>query len=313
MVLPLHREFFLAVALTSLVFIAVTTLSIASTFGAVLAPIPLLYYYSRLGRMQGILVFLLSLIIMMVAMKAMNLYVNVMHVVLLGFLGPVLSEVLRKNYSIEKTVIYSVAALVALGLCFLFYYSLSAGKAPWHIIEASIAAMVQANIDAYASLGTSPEQLELIRNNAAQIAKVLTRLVPSFFLVGMSFFVWVNILIGKLLFARKGMWYPDFGNLSTWKIPDKVIWLVIVAGASLFIPVGFIRILSINVLIILLFAYMMQGLSIVNFFFDKKNLPWFLKAVAYFLIFVQQLLLVLIIGLGLIDVWVNFRKLNKVK
>jgi len=313
MVLPLHREFFLAVALTSLVFIAVTTLSIASTFGAVLAPIPLLYYYSRLGRMQGLLVFLLSLIIMMLALKVMNLYVSVMHVVLLGALGPVLSEVLRKNLSIERTIIYSVAALAAMGLCALFYYSLTEGTAPWHLIEIAIAGMVQANIEAYARLGTSPEQLDLIRSNAGQIAGVLTRLVPSFFLVGMSFFVWVNILIGKLMFVRKGMWYPDFGNLSHWKIPDKVIWLVIAAGVLLFIPVTMIRILSVNILIILLFAYMMQGLSIVNFFFEKKNLPWFLKTVAYILIFVQQVLLVLIIGLGLIDVWVNFRKLDKVK
>jgi len=313
MVLPLHREFFLAAAVTSLVFIAVTTLSIASTLGAVLAPIPLLYYYSRLGRMQGLLVFLVSLIVMMLALKVMNLYVSVMHVVLLGALGPVLSEVLRKNLSIERTVIYSVAALAVMGLCVLFYYSLVEDAAPWHLIEIAIAGMVQANIEAYARLGTSPEQLDLIRSNAGQIAGVLTRLVPSFFLAGMSFFVWVNILIGKLLFVRKGMWYPDFGNLSNWKIPDKVIWLVIAAGALLFIPVTTIRIVSINVLIILLFAYMMQGLSIVNFFFEKKNLPWFLKTVAYILIFVQQLLLVLIIGLGLIDVWVNFRKLDKVK
>ncbi len=263
--------------------------------------------------MQGMLVFIVSLVIVMIVLKIMGSQLSIVHFVLLGSLGPILSEVLRKNYSIEKTITYSVAAMVMLGFFFLLYYSLSAGKAPWHFIEAYIVTMVQANIDSYARLGTSPEQLELIRNNAVQISKVLTKLMPSFFLVGMAFFVWLNILIAKLLFKRKGMWYPDFGNLSIWKIPDKVIWLVIVAGASILIPLGLIRILSINIVIILLFAYLMQGLSIISFFFEKKKLPWFLRAIGYFLIFVQQLLLVLVIGLGLIDVWVNFRKLDKVK
>ncbi|MBN2569538.1 MAG: YybS family protein [Deltaproteobacteria bacterium] len=313
MVLPLHREFFSAVALTSLVFIAVTTLSIASTFGAVLTPIPLLYYYSRLGRMQGVMVFLSSLVIVMLVLKITGSQLSIFNLVLLGSLGPILSEVLRKNYSIEKTIACSVSAMFMLGLCFLLYFSLSSGKAPWHIVEAYITELVQTNVDTYARIGTSPEQLDMIRNNMVQISKVLTELVPSFFLVGTSFFVWLNILIGKVLFRSKGMWYPDFGNLSTWKIPDKVVWIVISAGLSILIPFSPIRILGVNIVIIMLFAYMMQGLSIINFFFDKKNLPWFLRAIGYFLIFVQQFLLIIVIGLGLIDVWVNFRKLDKAK
>jgi len=313
MALPLKRDFFLAVALTSLVFITVTSISIVSTFAAVLTPIPLLFYYSRLGRAQGLLIFVSSLVIVMFTLKILGSHLNIVHFFFLGSLGPILSEVLRKNYSIEKTIICSVSLMTMLGGFFLLYYSLTAGKAPWHFIEAHIAEMVQANVDSYARLGTSSEQLDLVRNNARHISKVLTNMAPSFFLVGTSFFVWLNILIGKLLFKLKEMWYPDFGNLSTWKITDKLIWLVILAGASLLIPLNPVKILSINVIIILLFVYMMQGLSIINFFFEKKNLPWFLRAIGYFLIFVQQLLLVLVIGLGLIDIWVNFRKLDKAK
>jgi hypothetical protein len=40
-------------------------------------------------------------------------------------------------------------------------------------------------------------------------------------------------------------------------------------------------------------------------------MPWFIRGFGYFLIFAQQILLVLVIGLGLIDVWVDFRKLEK--
>lgn len=313
MVLPLNRDFFLAVALTSLVFITVTSIPIASTFGAVLIPLPLLYYYSRLGRAQGLLVFASSFLIVMFTHKILGSHLNIAHLFILGSLGPILSEVLRKGYSIEKTIIYSVSLVTMLGGFFLLYHSLTLGKAPWHFIETYISEMIEVSIDSYAHLGTSPEQLDLIRNNTGQISKVLANLAPSIFLVGTSFFVWLNILIGKLLFKARGMWYPDFGDLSRWRIPDKLIWLVILAGVVLLIPLNPVKILSINLIIILLFVYLMQGLSIINFFFEKKNLPWFLRATGYFLIFVQQILLVLVVGLGLIDVWANFRKLDKVK
>jgi uncharacterized protein YybS (DUF2232 family) len=193
------------------------------------------------------------------------------------------------------------------------YQSVAEGKAPWYFIEAAIRELIRVNISAYTHLGASSEQLDLIRNNTEQIARVLTALTPAVFLVGTSFFIWLNILIGKLLFKAKGMWYPDFGNLSRWKVSDRLIWVVILAGVSLLIPLYPLKILSINLIIVLLFVYLMQGLAIINFFFEKKNLPWFLRATGYFLIFVQQILLVLVVGLGLVDVWVNFRKLDKAK
>jgi uncharacterized protein YybS (DUF2232 family) len=259
------------------------------------------------------LVIVASLGVAVIDLKIMGIRLSGSHVILLGSLGPILSEILRKSYSIEKTIAYSVVALAVVGCSFLLYYSLSQGGTPWSIIEASVADMVQTHINVYARLGTPAEQLDLIRNNAHHISRIFFTLAPSFFIVGTSFLVWVNILIGKQLFQRTRMWYPDFGNLSTWKIPDPVIWVLIAAGVSFLIPLGLVRSVSINVIVVLLFAYLMQGLSIINFFFEKKQIPRLLRIVGYALIFIQQFLLVLVIGLGLTDIWVNFRKLGKEK
>jgi uncharacterized protein YybS (DUF2232 family) len=238
---------------------------------------------------------------------------TLLNLFLLGSLGPILSEVLRKNYSIEMTVLYSTMLLLALGLIFLFYFSATEWKGPLTLIESYIADVVKENIDMYSQLSGSYEQTELLRKNAADITRFLTNLLPALVLAGTTFFVWLNVLLGRFLFQRHGMWYPDFEDLSRWKIPDKIVWFLIVSGILVLLPVRVIRIVGLNILIILLFFYLFQGLSIINFYFNKKNMPMFIRVFCYVLIFVQQFFLLLVVGLGLIDVWADFRKLEKAK
>ncbi len=81
----------------------------------------------------------------------------------------------------------------------------------------------------------------------------------------------------------------------------------------LLIPKISLKLLGTNGLLILMTIYFFQGIAIVAFFFDKKQLPRFLRIVLYSLIAVQQLLLLVVIGLGFFDVWLNFRKLKTAK
>jgi len=307
----LYKDFVLAVVIISIVFIAVAVNPVLGVFGAVLVPVPILYYYSRLDRLYGLLVFILSLIIAMITLRALGFQTSVGYLFLLGSLGPVLSEVLRRNWSIEKTVIYSAGILLALSLAILLYISLISGKAPWGIIGAHMSAIVLENIDLYSRTGVPTQYIELMKGNSDQITRILTGLLPSFILVGAAFFIWLNLLGGKWLFRKRGMWYPEFGDLSLWKTFDKTVWLVVIAGVFILIPSQGFRILGLNIMIVLLFIYMLQGLAIVSFFFKRKNVPVILRAFGYFLIFAQQFLIFIVAGLGLIDTWTDFRKLGK--
>ncbi len=306
-----HRDFFLAVAVTSIVFITVAVISVIGLFGAIFVPMPVLYYYSRLGRLPGALVFVLSLIVVSITLRGLSLQTGLIFFPLLGFLGVVLSEVLRKNCSIERTVIYCGGILLSLGLAVLMYLSLTSSTMPWSVIGTHISVVVQENIDMYSSAGISPQNIELIRENADLITRALVGLFPSIVFVGTIFLVWVNILTGKWLFKKKGMWYPSFGDLSLWKTFDKTVWFVVIAGIFIMVPLEELRILGLNILIVLFFIYMLQGLAIMSFFFQNKNVPVFLRIFGYFLVFAQQFLLLIVAGIGLIDTWVDFRKLDK--
>ena len=60
----------------------------------------------------------------------------------------------------------------------------------------------------------------------------------------------------------------------------------------------------------ILTIYFFQGMGIVAFFFEKKQLPRSFRIMLYALIALQQVLLLVIIGLGVFDLWLNFRKIG---
>lgn len=307
----LKSEFLRGIIISSFVFLVVSSTPIVGSIGLIFIPLPILYYYSKLDRTQGLVVFVASLLVLVISYKLLDSKVNLPFFFLLGSLGLILSEILRKNYSIEKTVFHSTVALLTLGFTVLIYYNVKTGRTPWGLIEFYISESIQENIRLYSQLDISSEQVNLIKENADQIREGIISVFPALVLISTSFIVWLNILAGKLIFQRRGLWYPDFGNLACWKVADWMIWFLILSGGLFLVAAGMIKIVALNLLIVFLFIYMFQGLAIISFFFKKKNVPEFIRIICYFLIFGQQFLLLLVVGLGLFDIWLNFRKLDK--
>jgi uncharacterized protein YybS (DUF2232 family) len=103
---------------------------------------------------------------------------------------------------------------------------------------------------------------------------------------------------------------PDVGRLNRWKTPDYLVWGVIGCGLLMLIPDGMVKTIGLNGLIALMMIYFFQGIAIVSFFFEKKQVPRIAKVMLYALLVLQEVLLV-VIAIGFIDVWANFRKLGK--
>ena len=100
--------------------------------------------------------------------------------------------------------------------------------------------------------------------------------------------------------------------LREWKAPERLVWGLILCGFILFIP-GFdgLRFVAANLLLVIAAFYFAQGLAIVGYFFHKNNVPRFLRGITYVLIVFQQIFTLLVVGLGLFDLWGNFRRLGK--
>lgn len=306
-----NSDFIAGIILSSSFFLAASFIPIAGSVFFILTPLPILYYYTKTGRIKGWGIFIISLALVSLFLAFSSSLSTLPLLFISGFLGIILSEILHKNYSIEKTILYPVTVLIALWLTFIISLSVILEKQPWHLIEDYIGKNIQESINFYTQLDIPAEQIAQIKDNFKEITLFFTNIFPALFLISVAFTVWVNTLAAKDIFHKSGLTYPDFGNLSRWKASDGLIWILIASGAMLLTPVEWVKFIGLNVLIVCLFVYLLQGLSIISFIFKTKNVHRLFRILCYFLLFTLQYVILAVIAVGVVDLWVDFRKFVK--
>lgn len=304
----LIAEVFRGVFISSLVFLTVTMVPLLSTMVLILVPLPVCYFFTKLGRIRGFLVFAFSLLIAGTVEYAVAVQTSVIILFTLGALGMVLSEIMKRGLTIGWTVSVTAFAGLFVMAAILIYNNILYGKLPWDQIYVYVSSVVQENIKLYGQLDLPSEQMQYIKENSGKIARILTYTFPSLTLISLSVVILVNVLICRTLFKVSEPGGPDFGDLSLWKASDYLVWILIVSGASLLIPSSLIKFTALNFLILCLFIYFLQGIAIIEFFFKRKNAPFYLRFLVYFLIMLQQYLMFFVVAAGLFDLWIDFRK-----
>lgn len=295
-------------AITLFIFAVTSYLPILGFFCALFIPLPTLFYRSKLGRHIGIIVPAAALFVMAAVMGGIAVdLVFFLELLLLGFM---LGEFLAMNLSVEKTILYTCTSVLLGGLLGLVLYSNVSNTGITLLVSDYIAMNLEMTMALYESMGVSEESLVQLSNSLAQIQYILVRIVPAMVIGSTLFVVWINLLLAKRTLTAKGIFFPDFGALNHWKAPDALIWVLIGCGGLLLMPGTSLKLLGLNGLLILLMVYFLQGIAVVSYYFEKKRFPRALRLFLYTLIAVQQFILLLVIGLGIFDMWLNFRKIK---
>lgn len=297
------------IALSSIIQIASLHLFFVGVFGILVCPLPILYYRFKCGRRIGLLIagaaFLLAAAVLERSAADHALWGMMM---LLGF---VLGELFVLNPGIEWTVAASGGSACLAGLAGLAVYALFNERSIGGLANDYVAQHLAVTLEAYRKMGVSSENVALLADSLETIQYILVRIIPGLGISASWFVAWCNLMLARPVLRLKGFSTPDFGRLNRWRAPEQLVWGVIGCGALLLLPLQGLKIMGLNGLIILLTVYFFQGLAIVAHFFDRKNIPAFLRVILYSLIFLQQVVLIFVIGLGFFDIWLNFRKLDR--
>jgi uncharacterized protein YybS (DUF2232 family) len=140
----------------------------------------------------------------------------------------------------------------------------------------------------------------------------MLELLPGLVFVSLGLIVLANVLLLCRRFPDRRAQWLSVANLREWNGPERLVWGLIACGFALLIPgLEELRPWAANILLVIATFYFAQGLSIIAYFFHKNNVPRFLRAVTYVLIAFEQIFTVLVVGLGLFDLWGDFRRLKK--
>lgn len=154
-----------------------------------------------------------------------------------------------------------------------------------------------------------------LANNAEGIARFMLGISPSLVFVLALVAVVVNLLIGRR-FIRAHHAFAHVHNVARFRLPDYVIWAVIIGGGAFFAEryaFGslWFKMASINLLVALGALYFFQGFAVVVYYLQGIRIP-LVRTLAYvMLILFFQTIGMVIVGVGIADVWVDFRRRKK--
>ena len=296
---------------TSLIFAVSILIPIFGFFCSLFIPLPTLYYRIKLGRTTSVIIPVLGFIIMVVVLSSFT--IDVMFFAELLIVGFILGELLESRFPIDKTMLYSCGVVLISGIVSLFVYSTASGNDLISILSQYVAKNIELSLALYQSLGMSEENLRLIQDSLGKIQYILVSIIPGLTITSTLLVIWINILLSKALLKGRFQFHPDYEKLNQWQAPDYLVWAVIGCGLLMLLPASVAKLIGLNVLLILMTIYFFQGMAIVSFLFEKIKVPRFLKIVVYILIPLIQLAWLAVIGIGLFDMWFNFRKLEKIK
>jgi uncharacterized protein YybS (DUF2232 family) len=298
----------LGIAVLTLTLLAVTLIPLIGPIAVIMTPLPILYFYFRLGNAQGLTALVIAALFASGILNLLGRPARISAFIIIGITGVMLSETLKRRYSIEKTFVVASLMLFLCGIGFVLYHAAQAGVAPWKVVEMTIETTIKDNLALYAQMNISEDQMTMLRENTGEITRFFTELFPGMTLCGAILTVLLNVLAGRALLRTGPGGFPDFGDLTLWKAPEKFVWLLILSGALTLAPLEILDTIGINVLIVCCLIYLFQGLAIAAFFFKQKQVPLIFRALFYTLIAVQQYMIVFIIAIGLSDLWIDFRK-----
>jgi uncharacterized protein YybS (DUF2232 family) len=295
-------------AIAVFIFVVSVYIPIIGFFCSLFMPLPLLFYRLKRGRKAGAIIFAATVIVMAALLDGLS--VDMSFFIGLLFLGFILGEFFELNLSIEKTILYSCGSVLLSGLVILILYSNMANRNIVVLVSDYVKQNLELTMVLYQSMGMSEESIRVISNSLDHIQYVLVRIVPAMIVISTFFVAWTSLLLARPLLKSKSLAFPTFGSLQQWRSPEFLVWGVIGCGLLLLFPSRAVKVVALNGLLILMPVYFFQGIAIVSHFFNKKKFPRFLKLFLYGLIALQQLLLLVVIGVGFFDIWLNFRKLG---
>ncbi|MCK5595471.1 DUF2232 domain-containing protein [bacterium] len=274
-------------------------------FFQVLVPLPIIVCVYLLGVRKGFLCFFVMVSGVYLVFQNHSSAVLSIH---LGLLGLVTGIIIRNKFSFIKTGVLSTIILSLVSLLAIFVISLH-DKSFLDGVYMNLQIQMDKGLKIYEESDISEEKVKLLKESFNTGLNIIKTSFPAIIFIINALMVSINLFFSKKILGLKHLKLSPF---KTWRLRDECIWVFIACAAITFLSKyanfqsGYL--IGLNLLIIISAVYLVGGLAIVNFFFDKRKVFPFVKASIYVLIFTSPIFLILIIILGLVDFWFDFRK-----
>jgi uncharacterized protein YybS (DUF2232 family) len=215
--------------------------------------------------------------------------------------------VLDREWSIEVTI-GVVTVLVAAAIL----VAVLASASPTVLLaelRRSLEDMRSEAIHVYQRAGLAADVVRQLEDGSVRVIEWTLRLAPALFVISIAAVTLVNVDLLRRYQRAQGL-APVFGDLTRWKSPPELVWMLIAAGYGAFLSDGAAAWFAANLFAVLLAVYFCQGLVIAQFYLRRWRSPLWLVGLVYVFIVLEWLVATCVTLVGVFDLWADFRRLN---
>lgn len=276
-----------------------------------LLPLPVLLVGWRLGTRAAVLLALAAVLGIISLKPGLAVILENLGFGELLLMGVLISGLNQRGLPPQRAIIYTVVGLNLMALLFFLGEAFLSGMTPAALLtqkSQEILGMLSQVLGG--AEGGAKEQM-FHDVPWAELENLVPLLLPGLVVLNIGVVAWINVILSRQLTVMLGWGQPQ-PPLYYWSTPEWLIFVALGAGFLLLIPVKGVRLVSLNLLMVLALLYFCQGVAVIAAWFNRLGLPRFLRLIGYPMLFLNPLVL-LIITLGLMDLWLDFRRLNQPK
>lgn len=225
----------------------------------------------------------------------------------IGAAAMTMSYLIERRQPFERIVVGATAIIITAGAAMALAYAGS----PQALAQGLNHDLTQALERGQKVYGAAGLDVVLTADVRASVVDTTLSLMPALMAVFTALMVLANLAVFWRISGRQQrIGYALFGDLVRWTTPEWLIWVLLVTGFGLFIPVRAMSTIALNCFVAVATIYFCQGLAIMAFYFRRLAMPSLARGLIYFITIVQPVLAVLVCAAGILDLWIDFRRLK---
>ena len=284
--------------------LAAGALKATSFFFNLLVPLPIAALTLRHGMRPGLIALAVTSALFAALSPAGGMLVYLLQFSIASYLLPLL---LRQGQRWDKALAVSWGGMFITVAIVMAAEAAAQGTSLSGLVNVYIDQEVGQLKELYSqSADLSVEQREQLLAVLDELKRTMLIIWPAVIALLAGFLLLFQVFLLWLLPATKSF-LPGPAFID-WKAPDHLVWPMITAGFCAFLTTATIQTIAINLLIIMFPLYYLQGLAIVTYYFQQRGTSLWLRAVSYLLLALFNPLPFVLAGVGLFDLWGNFRK-----
>ncbi len=277
-------------------------------------PVPIIVLFLRHGRRSAYLALLLAA--GLAAALGWWQAAVLLFFLSFGLMAIGLAEGMARHMKAEQTIFLGGTLPVAALILILSVLLMKSGKNPVAVAEEYLRSTLNDARDVYAKLGLT-EVVQSLSMVTEPVIRAVVRLLPGVLLATSLLQAASCYGMARVIILRRNPSSPlaSQPTLAAWHAPDSLVWglivtLVLIAWGIIAPAQTTVLYLGLNLAFPFALLYLAQGVSVLEHVFRRAKIPAVWRTLLHTVILALPVV-VLIIPLGIIDIWADFRKVRK--